>query len=219
VTIRFGPFALDLDTRQLLRGRREIHVSPKAFDLLAALVVERPKVLSKSQLQQRLWPDTFVSEANLSNLVAEVRAALDDKSRAPRFVRTAHSVGYAFCGDATDAVAARETAPGQPLCWLEWNGRRFPLSPGEHVIGRDADVQVRLDSSTVSRRHARLLVTAEATVLEDFVSKNGTFRGSERVTSQIRLADGDAIRVGSLLLTFRMRTPFSSTETLAEVPR
>jgi pSer/pThr/pTyr-binding forkhead associated (FHA) protein len=93
------------------------------------------------------------------------------------------------------------------------------LSLGEHVIGRDPDVQVRLDRSTVSRRHARLRVTAEGAELEDFVSKNGTFRGTERVTSPIRLADGDAIRIGTLLVTFRMRTPSGSTETLAEALR
>jgi DNA-binding winged helix-turn-helix (wHTH) protein len=219
VTIRFGEFTLDFDTRQLLRGRREIHLSPKAFDLLAALAVDRPKALSKADLQERLWPGTFVAEANLSNLVAEVRAALNDKPRAPRFIRTAHGFGYAFCGDAANVAGPRETTASQPVCWLEWNGRRFPLALGEHVIGRDADVEVRLDQSTVSRRHARLLVTAEGTVLEDFVSKNGTFRGSERVTSPTRLVDGDAIRIGSLLMTFRMPSPFGSTETLAEVPR
>jgi hypothetical protein len=187
--------------------------------LLVALAVERPKVLSKSELQERLWPSTFVAEANLSNLVAEVRAALDDEPRAPRFVRTAHGFGYAFCGEATNAAIAREANADQSLCWLEWSGQRFPLSVGDHIIGRDPDVQVRLDRSTVSRRHARLRVTAEGTVLEDFVSKNGTFRGSERVTSPIRLTDGDSIRIGSLVVTFRMARPSGSTETLAEAIR
>ena len=65
----------------------------------------------------------------------------------------------------------------------------------------------------MSRRHARLVVTAEGTVLEDFGSKNGTFRGSEPVTSSIQLADGDAIRIGSLLLTFHMRALVMSTDT------
>jgi len=82
----------------------------------------------------------------------------------------------------------------------------------EHVIGRDPDVEVRLDASTVSRRHARLVVKAEGTTLEDFGSKNGTFRGSERVSSPVRLVDGDAIHIGSLLVTFHVRGP-GSTET------
>lgn len=152
--------------------------------------------------------------ANLSNLVAEIREALGDQARTPLFVRTAHGFGYAFCGDTTTVTDAREPAPGQVLCWLEWNRRRFPLSRGEHVIGRDPDVEIRLDESTVSRRHARIVVTPEGSVLEDVDSKNGTFRGTERVTSPVQLADGDAIRIGSLLVIFHMRAPSGVTETL-----
>jgi DNA-binding winged helix-turn-helix (wHTH) protein len=216
VKIRFGPFTLDLDTRQLTRGRREIHLAPKAFELLVTLALARPRVLSKAVLQERLWPETFVAEANLSNLVAEIREALGDRARAPLFVRTAHGFGYAFCGDATTLPGA--TAPDRPSCWLEWGRRRFPLSAGEHVVGRDPDVEVRLDASTVSRRHARLVVTAEGTVLEDFGSKNGTFRGSERVTSPVQLVDGDSIRIGSLLVTFHVREPSGSTDTQVQPP-
>jgi DNA-binding winged helix-turn-helix (wHTH) protein len=213
VRIRFGTFTLDLDTRQLTQGSREIHLAPKAFDLLVTLVLDRPKVLSKAVLQQRLWPDTFVAEANLSNLVAEIREALGDRARTPLFVRTAHGFGYAFCADATPVPGAHATAADRPSCWLEWGKRRFPLSAGENVVGRDPDVEVRLDASTVSRRHARLVVTADTTVLEDFGSKNGTFRGSERVTSPVQLVDGDAIRIGSLLVTFHERAQLGSTET------
>ena len=79
--IRFGRFTLDLETRQLTSDGHEIHLEPKAFDLLSALVLERPKALSKADLQERLWPGTFVTEANLSNLVAQIRAALGDPAR------------------------------------------------------------------------------------------------------------------------------------------
>src|ERR1041384_6250874 len=84
VRIRFGPFTLDPGSRQLTRAGREIHLEPKAFELLSALVAEQPRALSKTDLQQRLWPGTFVAEANLSNLVAEIRAALDEAARAPQ---------------------------------------------------------------------------------------------------------------------------------------
>lgn len=211
--IRFGPFTLDLDTRQLTRGNREIHLAPKAFELLRLLVVDRPKALSKAELQQRLWPETFVAEANLSNLVAEIRAALGDRARGARFIRTAHGFGYAFCGAATTLRGAHETGPDRPSCWLEWGKRRFPLSEGEHVVGRDSDVEVRLDASTVSRRHARITVTAEGAVIEDLGSKNGTFRSGERLTSPARLADGDLIGIGSLRLSFHARAPLTSTDT------
>jgi hypothetical protein len=189
--------------------------------LLVALALDRPRVLSKAVLQERLWPATFVAEANLSNLVAEIRGALEDDAHAPRFIRTAHGFGYAFCGDAVTLQSPARGAAGenQPTCWLEWGGQRFPLSVGEHVIGRDPDLPVRLDASTVSRRHARLLVTADGTVLEDLDSKNGTFRGSDRVTSPVQLVDGDAIRIGSQMVTFHIRAPFGSTETQVEATR
>ena len=214
VRICFGPFLLDLETRQLMRNAREVHLTPKAFELLAILVLDRPKVLSKTDLQQRLWPETFVAEANLSNLIAEIRSALDDRPRGSLFIRTAHGFGYAFCGAAIDTPAPT-SADARPSCWLEWGQRRFPLSQGEHVVGRDPDVEIQLDASTVSRRHARLVVSSERVLLEDFRSKNGTFRGGERVTAPVSLADGDVIRIGSLLVTFHRRTRAGSTETQA----
>jgi DNA-binding winged helix-turn-helix (wHTH) protein len=217
VKIRFGPFLLDFDTRELIRDQRAIHISPKAFELLAALVHERPNVLSKAVLQQRLWPDTFVAEANLSNLIAELRAALGDSPRTPAYLRTAHKFGYAFCGQAIEVSNARASAPARVLCWLEWGSVRFPLGPGEHVIGRDPDVAVRLDAATVSRRHARLLVSDATTLLEDSGSKNGTFRGTERVTSAVALSDGDDLGIGALRVVFRVRSQ-DSTETHQEKP-
>ena len=109
--LRFGPFTLDLESRQLTSAGQEIHLEPKAFELLSALVLERPKAVSKADLQERLWPGTFVAEANLSNLVAEIRAALGDPARAPKFVRTAHGFGYAFCGEAAPFTEADEAPP------------------------------------------------------------------------------------------------------------
>jgi DNA-binding winged helix-turn-helix (wHTH) protein len=213
VRILFGAFTLDRDTRQLTRDKREIHLAPKAFDLLMALATDRPNIISKADLQQRLWPDTFVAEANLSNLVGEIREALDDRGRAPLWIRTAHGVGYAFCGEATTLSGARDRGQDRPTCWLEWGARRFPLSLGEHVIGRDPDVEISLDAATVSRRHAKLVVTVAGAMLEDFGSKNGTRRGDVLVASPIQLADGDLLHIGSVLVTFHMRAPQGPTET------
>ena len=211
--IRFGPFTLDLDTRQLLRAGAAIHLSPKAFDLLTALVQARPNVLSKATLRQHLWPETFVAEANLSNLVAEIRDVLEDPARAPRFIRTVHRFCYAFCAGAVSLPPAHGAGPEAPVCWLQWGTQRFPLVPGEYVVGRDQAVEIRLQGSTVSRRHARIVVTADGAVLEDFGSKNGTYRGSERATTPIALRDGDDIRIGSELVTFHMGALDDSTAT------
>jgi DNA-binding winged helix-turn-helix (wHTH) protein len=217
--IGFGPFVLDADSRQLTRAEREIHLTPKAFELLMALADARPKVLSKEVLQQRLWPETFVAEANLSNLVAEVRGALGDEARTPQFIRTAHGFGYAFCGNARDLKRDSRAPAEAILCWLEWGGRRFPLIMGENIVGRDPHLQVTLESSTVSRRHARLLVTSEETTLQDIGSKNGTFLGDQRVSDPVQLSSGDVIHIGSLRTTFYRRAAVGSTETLGTAAR
>ena len=77
---------------------------------------------------------------------------------------------------------------------------------------------VRLDRTMVSRSHARLVSDPpprEPLLSADLDSKNGTFRAHQRVTSPIRLADGDAIGIGSLLLTFHSHIAWMSTDTLA----
>jgi DNA-binding winged helix-turn-helix (wHTH) protein len=213
MTTRFGPFTVDVETRRLSNHHAEVHLSPKAFELLVALLDERPRVLSKRELQRRLWPDTFVVEANLSNLIAEVRAALGDQAREPVFIRTAHGYGYGFCADATTEAAGAASGPAALACWLEWGRQRFALGAGEHIIGRAAGVDVRLDATTVSRRHARLTVAATSARLEDLGSKNGTFRGADRLVAPIHLADGDVVRIGSLVLTVRVDGASATTDT------
>src|SRR5260370_8880521 len=118
--LRFGEFTLDADTRQVLRADREIHLSPKAFELLHVLVEHRPRALSKAALQERLWPDTFVSEANLPNLVSEIRGALGDVARRGRFVRTVHGYGYAFCGLTATGPGKQKPRKSVVSHWLAW---------------------------------------------------------------------------------------------------
>lgn len=74
MTVSFGDLTLDTDTRQIRRGAVAVHISPKAFELLTALVDARPRALSKADLHERLWPDTYVTESNLAGLVAEIGA-------------------------------------------------------------------------------------------------------------------------------------------------
>ena len=212
----FGEFALDPDTRELLRGRDSIPLSPKAFQLLEILVVSRPKALSKLALQERLWPDTFVVEKNLVNLIAEVRKALDDDATHPRFVRTVHRFGYAFAfrEAPTTATTNNTTIHEKDVrCRLIWAEGRAGLSEGEHVLGRDPDLELFLDSPGVSRRHALIRIVGHEATLEDLGSKNGTFVADRRLDSPTRLVDGDVIRVGSVQLTFRAARTWGSTRT------
>ena len=96
---------LDPETRELRRRGESVPLSPKAYQLLEVLVVNRPRALSKSELQERLWPDTFVLDKNLVNLVAEIREALGDNAAHPRFVRTVPKFGYAFRDSTSRALS------------------------------------------------------------------------------------------------------------------
>jgi DNA-binding winged helix-turn-helix (wHTH) protein len=210
---RFGEFTLDADLRRLHGRSGEIHLSPKAFDLLTLLVENRSRVVPKGELQCRLWPDTFVVDTNLASLVAEIREALDDDAKEPRFVRTAHRVGYAFCADLVDTPDA--SSSGIPtLCWLILDGRRIPLQPGENILGRDVQDGISIDSPSVSRRHARIAVTPAHATIDDLRSKNGTYVRGERIATPVTLHDGDELRVGSVMLQFRQPPGHRSTMTL-----
>jgi DNA-binding winged helix-turn-helix (wHTH) protein len=214
VRTRFGPFTLDEGTRQLLRGGEEVHLPRKAFDLLSMLLSRRPQVVDKDELHAAIWPDSHVDPAGLNVLVGEVRKALGDEAKQPRFIRTVHGVGYAFFGDAVHADEA-PASESPAACWLVWNDRTFRLTDGENVIGRDPRCGVWVDADRVSRRHAAIIVdqVKETVTLRDLDSTNGTFLGRSRVRQPVALTDGDQVTVGSVVLTFRRWFPDKAPET------
>ena len=213
MSYRFGPFALDYGTRQLLRETDEIHLSPKAFELLTILLESRPRAVSKADLQERLWPSTFVEETNLAGLVAEIRRALADSATRPVFLRTVYRFGYRFVGEVVEtATAARVASSGPRLC-VVFENRQTVLLEGTNVIGRAPDSTIQCDATGVSRQHARILVSQGKATLEDLGSKNGTYLGGERITSA-RLSDGDEIRLGTARLTFRISPSLGETDTV-----
>lgn len=212
--VRFGEFVLDGGTRELSRKSTPVHLSPKAFQLLELLLGAAPSAVAKDTLYARLWPDTFVGDANLSNLVGELRNALGDDPRHPRFVRTVHGFGYAFREVPRTTSARGEPSPGL-LYQLVWRGARVTFGEGEHVLGRDPALDLCVDSASVSRRHARLRIGGGEVVLEDLGSKNGTFVNGERLTSAVRLSDRDQLCIGSIHARFRVLSGQSSTETIA----
>jgi hypothetical protein len=139
---------------------------------------------------------------NLPVLIHRLREALGDDPRDPRFVRTVTRFGYAFCGPA----------------WVEGDGadagveyeyrvvvgtKEVVLRGGENLLGRAHDAAVRVDQTSVSRHHATIRVTEHGATIADCGSKNGTFVGSQRVTSPTALQDGDRVLLGAALLVFR----------------
>jgi DNA-binding winged helix-turn-helix (wHTH) protein len=210
--LSFGDYCVDLAARRLMHGTTEVRLSPKAFGLLRVLIENRTRAVSKTEIHDRLWPGTFVTDAALSVLVAELRKALDDRAEAPAFVRTVRRFGYAFCAEISGAVDA---APAGRNCWIVWNGRELALDEGENIIGRDPGVAVRLDLPSVSRRHARIVISSNDAFVEDLQSKNGTVLRNERIVSAARLADLDELQVGSARLVVRILSGNVKTQTLA----
>jgi DNA-binding winged helix-turn-helix (wHTH) protein len=210
---KFGDCALDSDRREVFRSGELIALPPKAFQLLTILIQRRPKAVSKSKIHEALWPETFVSDANLANLVAHLRAALGDDARNPRVIRTVQRFGYAFAAevDTTPAAGPGESRAGFRLIWRD---REIALGEGENIIGREHEAAAWVDVHSVSRRHARIVVSGETATLEDLGSKNGTFIKEEPVVTPRSIVDGDRFRIWTVEMILRRYRGGVSTESV-----
>jgi DNA-binding winged helix-turn-helix (wHTH) protein len=204
--VRFGSIVLDLEARQLHREGREVHLTPKAWELLELLVRSRPRAVSKTAIRRRLWPDAHVGPGSLTVLVAELRTGLGDDAHHPTWIRTVFRHGYAFKGEVVDeAVFGPEPAASssEPAPRVVWGRRVLPLVEGENVMGRDEDVPLRIDAPGISRRHALIRVRGGDAMLEDLGSKNGTYLRGNRLDGPVALQDGDVFVLGEVTLVFR----------------
>jgi DNA-binding winged helix-turn-helix (wHTH) protein len=211
--LRFGDCVLDTDSRRLFREDREVHLSPKGFALLSYLIDGRTRALSKLELHEHVWPATFVSDDSLAKLVTEIRHVIGDDARDAKWLRTVHGFGYAF----SDAIVEirdddHQQLASEPIHRLQWPGREVLLRKAQTIIGRDLDVDVQLESALISRHHARISIDGTTVLIEDLGSRNGTFVQGRRVDAPMQLAHGDEIRIGPILLTFRVSSPSAPTE-------
>jgi len=143
MSLAFGPFALDQGRRQLLRSGEPVPLEAKAFELLCLLLLRRPRVLSKAQIRDVLWPGTEVGETSLPRLVTELRKVLGEDVQRPLFIRTAHGFGYAFCGEAREDAEGQPTpaaarAPGEERPYPGLSA--FTEDDAGHFFGREAEV-------------------------------------------------------------------------------
>lgn len=194
--LQFGDCFLDRDARSLARRGAAVHLTPKAFHLLELLLESRPRVVSKVEIHQRLWPDCHVSATTLTALVAELRHAVGDPGGGA-IVRTAYGHGYAFAGAVT--FMTHDVEPG--VVRLAWPGGYAELGTGEHVIGRGAECAIRLRDRRISRQHARVTIGPAGVVVEDCRSHNGTTLNGSPLRGSAVLHDLDVLSLGGVPLS------------------
>jgi len=135
--IVFDPFCLDLANECLWDGSQAIKLRPKAFAVLDYLLEHPGRLVTKEELLNAVWPGTFVGEAVLKVVIRQIREALGDDHRSPRFIETAHRRGYRFIGP----IADRRQTAGNDLDKRSNNGSSSSLLRSAHsppeVVGRD----------------------------------------------------------------------------------
>ncbi len=193
---------VDLGTRLVRRDGIDIGLSPKAFDLLVLLVRKRPNAVGHEDLHAALWPGVHISETSLPVLVTQLRKALGDTSGQGRLIRTLHRIGYAFIGDAV--IAEPATLTDNAVCSLVWRGKSIEVREGESLIGRDRRCAVCIDADSVSRHHAKLLLSGREASIKDLGSKNGTWISGERIHGTTPITDGTSVRFGSETVRFEI---------------
>jgi DNA-binding winged helix-turn-helix (wHTH) protein len=192
--LAFGDCILNLTARQLSRAGAVIALEPKTYQLLEVLIQRRPAVVTNQELDEILWPKSYVVRSSLMRLVSELRAALGDTPSNSQFIRTVYKVGYSFCAEVRSSTVPRAKLG------LIWNGQLLLLPEGEHVAGREAECSLVVDAVTVSRRHARITVQSGNATIEDLDSTNGTHVDGIRIFSPTQFHAGARIALGSAVL-------------------
>lgn len=209
--VRFGHYEFDAARRRLTSQGTPVHLTPLAFTLLDLLVTGAPRVFTKKELHDRLWPDSFVSDASLTSLIKELRRALDDRGD-HAMISTVHGVGYAFAGELLPAPSTKSSGALAVIHWVEYNDRKLRLHEGENLIGRAPDAEVWLDLANISRRHATIVVAGATAELHDLGSKNGTRANEQLISGPTSVSDGDRIGMGNVTLVYRCAAGGPPTE-------
>jgi DNA-binding winged helix-turn-helix (wHTH) protein len=204
----FERCSIDTSSREITLDGLAMALSPKAFDLLRLLLEARPRVVTKAEAMQALWPETFVQEANVPVLIHEVRVAIGD-AEAARVIKTHHRVGYAFTAEIQETRSAGRAANGSVYV-LALPDRRIVLAEGVNTVGRQVDCDVHVNDVSVSRLHARVILDDGQARVEDLQSKNGTKVRGHAVSEPARLAPGDIVAFGVVEAQFLVER---STET------
>jgi eukaryotic-like serine/threonine-protein kinase len=158
----FGPFRLDVDERLLMRDGRMTPLPPKVFDTLLVLVENSGRVVTKDELMQSLWPDTFVEESNLTQNISQLRRALSDGASDAQYIETIPKRGYRFVAG-VQSLAVNGVSEGDVIAV---NGHA-PAPAGEPADQSDGLEQtlppvVKVATEKLSRKRFAAVVTLMA---------------------------------------------------------
>src|SRR5688572_17116786 len=120
----FGPYRLEVDLSRLLRDGQPVPLTPKAFDVLLALIERRDRVVDKAELMKAVWPDSFVEEANLSQTIFVLRKTLGQQPDGEHFIETVPRRGYRFVAEVRDGSGAPARGVA-PTAGRHWRRRRW----------------------------------------------------------------------------------------------
>ena len=218
---RFGPFLYDPVSHGLLREGVEISLTHKSRELLLLFLNNPGRLLTREEIIERIWPDVAITDDALRFQIAELRKAFGAEGEA--FLRTIRREGYRWeapvRGEAhrplRPVAPEPRTSRAVPRHRLVLDLREVQLLEGENVIGRDPDAALWIDHSSVSRRHATIVIANGKATLEDLNSKNGTFLNGEKIRRRTPLTDGDQVRIGPETFVFRTLSP-GTTQTEKE---
>ncbi len=210
---RVGEWLVQPGLDRITREGATVHLRARLMDVLARLADHAGEVVLKEDLIASVWEQQFLAESVLTRTITELRHALGDDPRAPRYIETITKRGYRLVA-AVESVEPHRAGPaGEATFVLSYAGRRIALPQGESLIGRDADVPVRIDSMQVSRHHARIVVSAGRAWIEDLGSKNGTHVDGRAVVGRVELVDGARIEIGRATLVAHELGRNGTTET------
>ena len=144
----FGEFHLETADRLLLRAGKQVSLTPKAFEMLLALIRNRGHVVEKDELMKQVWPDAFVEEANLARHVWGLRKALGDDDDVHRYIETVPKLGYRFVATVTEV-------PDTPDVLIQ---RRIRA----RIISEEADQTAALELPEDGRVSGKLIAATTA---------------------------------------------------------
>ncbi len=224
IVYAFGPYRLDPDQERLLRDGQPVAVTPKAFEVLLALVRRSREVVSKDELMRMVWPHTVVEEANLSQSIFMLRKALGDTSGMRHYIVTLPGRGYRFAEPVReitpnddDGERSRWPPPAAPV--LDRAVVSFPRGRWKYALVLGVALIALLIGTAILVRtyRATALATADPVLVADFVNRTGdpVFDGTLRQGLAVQLQQSPLL---SLISQDRIQQTLRMMDRPADVP-